>query len=187
MVLACLLSDFGSTGYFCSMLACAGSRAVSLTRVNVLFPGLVVLLVGCGSKESGPPMAPVSGIVKYEGEPVAGAIVTFVPIVESVGYVPASGKTNDEGEFELQTRDRTGALCGPNRVAISAPNPEHPFVKDPRQLRLPHPPSALEGMHLIPLVYADPIATELTAEVASGQANVINFELTEDGTGGVAP
>ena len=168
------------------MLVRTGSRTVPLTRINVLFPGLVVLLVGCGSEESGPPMARVSGIVKYEGEPIAGATVHFVPMVVSVGYVPASGKTNDEGKFELQTRDREGALCGSNRVAISAPNPEHPFVKDPRQLLLPHPASELEGMHLIPLVYADPIATKLTAEVVSGQTNVINFELTEDGTGGVA-
>lgn len=45
---------------------------------------------------------PVSGVVTMNGEPVEGATVTFSPVKESEGDA-AIGKTNEKGEYKLQT------------------------------------------------------------------------------------
>ena len=45
---------------------------------------------------------PVSGVVTMNGEPVDGATVTFSPVKESEGDA-AIGKTNEKGEYNLQT------------------------------------------------------------------------------------
>jgi len=45
---------------------------------------------------------PVSGIVTLNGEPVPEATIVFAPVKEGVGDA-ATGRTNDKGEYKLQT------------------------------------------------------------------------------------
>jgi hypothetical protein len=70
-------------------------------------------LSGC---RDGPELGKVSGRVTYKGEPVSGAVVSFIPRDErkqSIGF------TNEEGEYELQyTLRREGALIGRHRVSV---------------------------------------------------------------------
>jgi hypothetical protein len=77
----------------------------------------VVLVVGCGGK-SGP--VPVRGVLKVEGKPVAGAVVTFHP--EAPDGKVASGTVDADGTFRLSTDTAgDGALPGKYKVVIQPP------------------------------------------------------------------
>jgi hypothetical protein len=77
--------------------------------------GLLAFASGCGPK--GPEMVPVTGIVKLDGVPVAGAGVTFMPIS---GGRPATGQTDPNGKFTLTTEKADdGALEGEYAIAVA--------------------------------------------------------------------
>src|SRR5262245_27711243 len=94
-------------------------------RVRLLFGCLLAVAVfalpGCGG--SSQKFAPVSGRVTMKGQPLAGAAVTFMPIVPEGGAAPGPNsvaKTDENGEFTLETTTgEPGALVGPHRVHIS--------------------------------------------------------------------
>lgn len=74
---------------------------------------LVVALAGCGKIRP----LPVSGIVKLDGQPVQGAVVTFHP-EQGSGRV-ASGTTDSEGRFALTTLESgDGAFPGDYKVTV---------------------------------------------------------------------
>jgi hypothetical protein len=97
-----------------------------------LRPVVVVALV-CGAVGcSGPKFAAVSGRVTLDGEPVADAVVMFLPVAPD-GQVEAPGPgsmavTNDRGEFTVKatTIGTTGAVVGEHRVAIAPNTPDGP-------------------------------------------------------------
>jgi hypothetical protein len=85
--------------------------------------GPALLALGCGS--SGPAYAPVSGVVKLNGKPLANAAVNFQPRAASGNPNPGPGshaRTDQDGRFTLTVvgSDRDGALVGKHRVEISA-------------------------------------------------------------------
>ncbi len=76
---------------------------------------------GCG----GGGLAPVSGHVTLDGQPLAGALVTFLPVA-AAGTADAAGPgamavTGPDGAFRLHTLgvDRPGAVPGAHRVRVS--------------------------------------------------------------------
>jgi len=80
------------------------------------------LVVGCGP--SGFPTAKTIGVVKCQGQPVAGAMVYFEPI--STGDKALVGKqgfsfTDAEGKFDISTytpNGKDGAVIGKHRVRV---------------------------------------------------------------------
>jgi hypothetical protein len=75
---------------------------------------LGLLLDGC--RKSGPELAPVSGRVTLNGNPLENADVVFQP---DNGKSPASGRTDAEGHYELAyKRGVTGGPVGQNTVLI---------------------------------------------------------------------
>ena len=81
---------------------------------------VAALAAGCGG-DSGP--VPVRGVVKLDGQPVAGAAVTFV--AQTPGGRDAYGSTNENGEFRLTTtKPDDGALPGKYKVVIQPPGEE---------------------------------------------------------------
>ena len=82
---------------------------------------LMLAVAGCGTKAS-IPLATVKGkVLQQGGQPLAGAIVTFMPTTGA----PSSGKTDEKGGFELRFNDgRPGAVPGKHRVIISIPGEE---------------------------------------------------------------
>lgn len=89
-------------------------------RVSLLKMIGLVVVTGCG----GPDVAPVSGVVTFEGDPVEGATVTFQPIAqgnELNSGISSYGKTDAQGRYSLKRidTDATGALVGTHRVSIS--------------------------------------------------------------------
>jgi hypothetical protein len=80
----------------------------------------LLLFTGCGD---GLPIAPVSGTVTLDGNPLVGATVTTQPIAVD-GNNPGSGSfgtTDSEGRFELELVQPSvkGAIIGQHRVMIS--------------------------------------------------------------------
>jgi hypothetical protein len=92
-------------------------RRVVLSTIGLLAAGLVA---GCGS---GANIAPVSGVVKLNGKPYPGAMVSFQPIGGAGNPNPGKGSmglTDQDGKFTLYyDGSEKGAVVGTHRVRIS--------------------------------------------------------------------
>jgi hypothetical protein len=91
---------------------------MSTLRVIAL---VVALTVGCDRNLS---VAPVSGVIIWEGKPLAGASITTQPIAQAGSQNPGPGSfghTDEQGRFELELVKPTvkGAIIGEHRVMIS--------------------------------------------------------------------
>ena len=72
----------------------------------------MMLLAGC---DSGPAVAPVTGLVTQDGEPLAGAMVEFQPDKGAPSY----GYTDENGRYEMNYQtDRKGALLGHHYISV---------------------------------------------------------------------
>jgi len=118
---------------------------------------LAAVFVGCSSQSTGQPeIAPVSGTVTLDGQPLAKKSVVF----ESERGVLSFGNTDAEGRYKLcYIRSAKGAGLGRNVVRISTPTmgPSGPLHKDS-----------------IPSIYNK--ESILTADVVKGR-NVFDFAL----------
>ena len=80
--------------------------------LNTVCLGMTLFLGGC---EKGPEVAPVTGIVTQNGEPLPGAMVEFQPDRGAPSYA----YTNESGEYAIKYQlDRMGALLGHHRVSV---------------------------------------------------------------------
>lgn len=84
------------------------------------------LLFGCGGGGE-LDVAPVSGKVLCEGEPVTAGIITFKPIAEGENTTPgksAAGVIQSDGTFVLTTYElNDGAIIGKHNVTYTPPTP----------------------------------------------------------------
>lgn len=121
------------------------------------------LMAGCGSGRSD--LAPVSGKVTLDGQPLAKALVEFIP--EGTSGVVAIGRTDEQGNYTLMaSRSAQGATIGPNKVRITT----FEIIDDNgRQRVVPE---------RVPSRYNS--QTELRVTVAP-RSNTLNFELTTAG------
>jgi len=131
-------------------------------RILLVVAGLTI--VGCN--RSGLNLAPVSGVVTYQGAPVEKAGVLFMP--ETGPF--AIGTTDAEGRFTLMTANREGALVGNHRVAISKNQTISRQIPGERFPRY-------SMKYFLPEKYASPSTSELTATVNDND-NSFNFDLT---------
>ena len=127
----------------------------------------ITVSLGCESKPHG--LAPVSGIVTLDGQPVSGVRVTFQPSgrdVENPG--PGSSAFSDaSGRYELKTvRDEHGAVPGQHTVRILNPAP---------QLASSDDSAAPPRKEIIPRRYED---GHLTFDVPPEGTNAADFVLT---------
>jgi len=76
-----------------------------------------IVLTGCSNSDR-PPTYPVTGTVTSQGQPVAGAAITFVPT--GTDGEAASAITDSEGKYSLTTWEAgDGARSGQYRVKVS--------------------------------------------------------------------
>ena len=92
----------------------------NISALAVAFFAIVALtLVGCGSPFS---IAPVSGKVTSNGEPIAGLLIIFTPMPNEANTDPgpwSTGVTNAQGEYTLKTRHKDpGAAIGKHLVGF---------------------------------------------------------------------
>jgi hypothetical protein len=143
------------------------------TRTFASFAFLCLLsgahLIGCDSAQYG--LAPVSGIVTLDGQPVPGAQVSFQPQGSGTNTNPGPGSTglcDDSGRYELTTiRKEPGAVPGPHAVRIYGPRGNADTSSDA---------DAPGRKEVFPSRYN--FQTELTFEVPSECTDAANFELT---------
>lgn len=132
----------------------------------------ILMVSGCGGSPDGPTLASVKGKITYQGKPLAIGQISFIPDGSKGTAGPmASGRVNENGEFQLQTlKPGDGAVVGFHKVVISSYK-ETAF--DPTSGALP-----LESISYIPVKYADDKTSGLVAEVTkSATDNVFQFEL----------
>jgi predicted small lipoprotein YifL len=125
---------------------------------------LLATLAGCG--RPGPQLAPVSGRVTLDGQPLDAAEVLFQPD-EGTGS-PSYGFTDQNGQYELgYKRGVKGAMVGSHTVSIEM------------DTRITGPDGNLKRRRqLLPPRYNT--QSELRREVKPDRENVIDFDLTSD-------
>jgi len=77
---------------------------------------LSIGLAGCGGS-GGPKLYAVKGTVTYNGKPLDGANVNFLPT--ATGAQQAVGTTDAKGQYTLSTLGRPGAVLGEHQVTIT--------------------------------------------------------------------
>ncbi|MDX1948536.1 MAG: carboxypeptidase-like regulatory domain-containing protein [Pirellulaceae bacterium] len=129
----------------------------------------------CGCTGDGlPDRAPVSGIVTFNGRPLAEATVTFLP---ASGAQAATGRTNGEGRYVLGTFSTDdGAVLGPHRITVLAHGPDRPLR--PGEMGSGIPGELTRGDPLIPTRYFAPETSGLAREVVAGK-NEFDLELKD--------
>jgi hypothetical protein len=130
----------------------------------------IVVLVGCD--RSGLNLAPVEGVVTFNGAPLADAGVLFQPIQGPF----AMGETDAEGRFTLITANAEGALIGDHRVSISKAETKVRHIKGNAM-------PAYDVKPLIPSKYFDSATSQLSAKVEDDD-NHFEFNLTGQVTQG---
>lgn len=148
-------------------------------RLAVLLAGIVACS-GCGS--SAPKTTRVSGTVQFDGKPLSKGTITFLPQAsgDKERARPATGQIDSNGRYSLSTfAPGDGALPGKYQVTVvsntSEPTPEEIAEKG----------ATIQS--LIPAGYNSPSTSGLTATVADGKQEPIDFKLTTDGAPKEAP
>lgn len=141
----------------------------------------MMCLISLGLPGCGPRLTEVSGQVTYRGQPLAGATVSFVPRQGQI----ATGVTDANGQFTLQTGARPGAAAGEYKVAVtkySQADPRRPArpadVKKSKMYqggKLPAPPQSE-----LPQKYGHPQQSGLEAVVTGNPSQAaFEFRLTD--------
>jgi len=145
-------------------------------RVPVAFVATALLLAGCSAGSiSG--TAPVQGTVTYNGQPVAGATVSFV----GEGDARMAVATTDAGgSYQLMTLDTAGAMPGKYTVLVTktetVPDSDKVISMDEAAKNTG---KAKEPKNLLPARFGDPAKTPLTFEVKPGQTNKFDLKLAD--------
>ncbi|WP_254053624.1 carboxypeptidase-like regulatory domain-containing protein [Singulisphaera sp. GP187] len=141
-----------------------------MTRRQTLWTVVLAVVSGCSKSDvegtaDGPDfsnLVPVSGVVTLNGEPLAGAVVTFLP----PQWSPGIGETDAKGEYSLSSSGRPGLAPGEYKVAISLllSAEGEPQGLGPRS-SLAQPPGMLTAKEMLPREYADLGTSKLIAKV----------------------
>lgn len=126
---------------------------------------------GCGGGSQGPRLpnpVKVKGVVALDSQPLADAMVFFIPDGGKGMGNGASGITDSTGTFELVTLNgqakKPGAIPGSYRVSISRlVGPDGKPVTPNADV----PPANLGAIESLPTRYSDILMTELKANVTS--------------------
>jgi hypothetical protein len=159
---------------------------VSRFLVSFTLATLLLASAGCGGSggSSLEGTVPVSGVITYQGRPLADAAVTLVPsATDNQAARGAFGRTDEDGRFLLMTaQPGDGVLPGNYKVTISkiaaepeeAPSTGDADYFDPETARPPAP-----AVPLVPPKYSSAKTTDLTAEVADESGVELVFDLKD--------
>jgi hypothetical protein len=136
---------------------------VRIAVASCLF-ALCSFITGCN--RGGLDLAPVEGVVTYNGTPLAEAGVLFKPTQGPF----AMGVTDEEGRFTLTTANQEGALIGEHQVAVSKAETIVRHIAG-------NPMPVLQTKALIPEKYFDGASSQLTASVKDDD-NRFEFNLS---------
>jgi hypothetical protein len=126
-------------------------------------------LAGCG-RSTVPGTVAASGVVTLDAKPLEGASVTFQPIGGDAKLASQS-TTDAAGKFELGTYAGGGKFqpgIAPGKYAVSIIKLDTASIRNTLS-----PPK-----NLLPVKYANPDSSKLTAEVTAGKENNFEFPLS---------
>lgn len=110
-------------------------------------------------------MVPVRGVVTLDGKPIEGAAVLFAP---REGGRPAIGRTDERGDFRLQTvTSDDGALRGEHVVTVTLQETLG-VTADPDGLSGEVAPGGIQVRWIVPERYANPNTSNLAVTVEPG-------------------
>lgn len=127
--------------------------------------------IGCGV--GGGSLVPVKGVVKVDGKPAAGAVVTFHQQGAGMQGRPATAIAGADGAFTLMTGEAAGVQPGKYKVTVTWPDPS----KKPSQTEIMMGASIYDGPDLLNGKYASSQSTTLEVEVKSGMGDLAPFDL----------
>ncbi|MFM1995690.1 MAG: hypothetical protein RLZZ111_77 [Planctomycetota bacterium] len=144
---------------------------------------LALLATGCGRRIDDkwtrlrPPVYPATGVVEYQGRPVAGATVMLLSGADD-GTDPqaqmAHGRTDATGQFRLRRyKESEGAVAGEYRVTVKKVEFIDTTPAKPQPDR-DYPPIEKS---VLPEKYANFKTSGLTATVTAQGPNVFRFVL----------
>jgi len=148
---------------------------------------LALGVVGCGGGNTGPALYPVVGTVTYQGKPLAGARITFIPEKE---VAIAIASTDSSGKFTMKSGTDAGVASGPCKVtvalidssgsasALAVDMKPEDMQKLAMEGKLQAALQAQEKGSLLPAKYGKSDSTPLTLEVKKGDNNFA-IELTD--------
>jgi len=145
-----------------------------IASVALLCPAIVV---GCSGGPAANPNRPatvaVSGTVTYNGQPVDGATVAFLP--QKPDGTGASGLTDAAGKFTLTAFEPgDGAVPGSYLVTVTKTEAQGGGEVQENSEATPTAPKSL-----LPEKYGNPQVSGLTAEVKEGEKTEFVFELKD--------
>lgn len=112
---------------------------------------------------------PVQGKVRYQGKPLAGALVSFHP---SGGMRdPSTGMTKEDGTFSLVTGEINGAVAGKYTVTIMCQVPTKAQPTGTSFGGMPETEDMLKG------AYSNKSSSKITVDVKDGPNQLEPFEL----------
>ena len=140
---------------------------------------ICLTVTGCGGAPAdAPELHPASGVVTYNGEPLANAMVT---LISGSGGKVAAGKSDASGTFILMTNGEDGAVKGTHKVTVSVlpasadgPAPEVGSEEYEKMMT----EGAEPAKSPIPEKYSDAGTSGLTAAIVAGP-NQIKVELAD--------
>jgi hypothetical protein len=127
-----------------------------------LFVAFLLVMLGQGCQSNAPELAPVKGIVTYQGQPLTRGHVVFTPLENTRGP-QAIGLIQNDGTFTMMTLDRPGAALGEHRVTIHSRAELTP--EESKNLVIPK--------LLIPEIYGQEDNTPFRFEVKQGENQCI--------------
>jgi len=126
---------------------------------NLGIASLLLCLAGCGEK-----LAAVTGTVRLDGKPVASAGVALHPVA---GGSLASGSTDAEGRFRIESGNKPGTTPGEYRVTVVKKETSG-FLADKNGLSMGVAKGGVKEKWLIPQKYAKPDTSGLSVSVKPG-------------------
>jgi hypothetical protein len=143
-------------------------NASGLTRIAaiILFGALLPATAGCG--DGRPETFKVTGTVIYQGKPLEGASVMFIPKKTR----PSSGTTDAQGRFTLLSfSPDDGAVAGEHTVCVSK------VLHDSKEPA--HSMRNTNVRFVVPQKYSSQLTSPLRAMVTKEGPNDFRFELKD--------
>jgi hypothetical protein len=132
--------------------------------------GWLVIAIGLGAGCSeATKLNPVEGKVLFQGQPLAGALVSFHP--GDIKDNPPTGYTKEDGTFKIVTGDLEGAKAGTYKVTIMCQVPVKTKAEGMSFGGLDETDDKLKG------AYANRDASKITVTVKEGANQLEPFDL----------
>lgn len=147
---------------------------------------LLLTVTGCNSSTD-PALVPAGGVINYQGRPLPGAKVTFVP--EKMGGL-AMATTDSAGKFKLKTGVESGVAVGSCKVSVMMMEgsdegglPKSMTPEDMQKMQIEGKLQTMladrEKKSLIPKRYGNAESSGLTYEIKASGENQFTIDLSD--------